>query len=290
MNTSELNALISLLDDPDEVIYEQISGQILSQGTTIVAELELAWENSKSVLQQQRIENLIQKIQFSATSDALTHWIESGGSDLLEGALIIARYQFPDFNEKKIYGYIDQLKQDIWLELNPNLTALEQVRVINHILFEVHQFVGNTNDFHHPNNSFINMVLESKRGNPLSLSIIYAILAQKLSMPIYGVNLPQHFILAYMGGENTFGLYDLDKNKEVLFYINAFSKGTIFNRNEVESYLQQLNLKANENYFYPCNNIEMIKRMINNLIFSFEKMGNEKKSNDMKLLIKSFKN
>jgi hypothetical protein len=93
-----------------------------------------------------------------------------------------------------------------------------------------------------------------------------------------------------MGGENTFGLYDLDKNKEVLFYINAFSKGTIFNRNEVESYLQQLNLKANENYFYPCNNIEMIKRMINNLIFSFEKMGNEKKSNDMKLLIKSFKN
>ncbi|MFY8027878.1 MAG: transglutaminase-like domain-containing protein [Bacteroidia bacterium] len=290
MNTSELNALISLLDDPDEVIYEQISGQILSQGTTIVAELELAWENSKSVLQQQRIENLIQKIQFSATSDALTHWIETGGSDLLEGALIIARYQFPDFNEKKIYGYIDQLKQDIWLELNPNLTALEQVRVINHILFEVHQFVGNTNDFHHPNNSFINMVLESKRGNPLSLSIIYAILAQKLSMPIYGVNLPQHFILAYMGGENTFGLYDLDKNKEVLFYINAFSKGTIFNRNVVESYLQQLNLKANENYFYPCNNIEMIKRMINNLIFSFEKMGNEKKSNDMKLLIKSFKN
>ena len=290
MNTSELNALISLLDDPDEVIYEQISGQILSQGTTIVAELELAWENSKSVLQQQRIENLIQKIQFSATSDALTHWIETGGSDLLEGALIIARYQFPDLNEKKIYSYIDQLKQDIWLELNPNLTALEQVRVINHILFEVHQFVGNTNDFHHPNNSFINMVLESKRGNPLSLSIIYAILAQKLSMPIYGVNLPQHFILAYMGGENTFGLYDLDKNKEVLFYINAFSKGTIFNRNEVESYLQQLNLKANENYFYPCNNIEMIKRMINNLIFSFEKMGNEKKSNDMKLLIKSFKN
>lgn len=290
MNTSELNALISLLDDPDEVIYDQISGQILSQGAKIVADLELAWENSKSVLQQQRIENLIQKIQFSATSDALTHWIETGGSNLLEGALIIARYQFPDLNEKKLYGYIDQLKQDIWLELNPNLTALEQVRVINHILFEVHQFVGNTNDFHHPNNSFINMVLESKRGNPLSLSIIYAILAQKLSMPIYGVNLPQHFILAYMGGENTFGLYDLDKNKEVLFYINAFSKGTIFNRNEVESYLQQLNLKANENYFYPCNNIEMIKRMINNLIFSFEKMGNEKKSNDMKLLIKSFKN
>jgi regulator of sirC expression with transglutaminase-like and TPR domain len=290
MNTSELNALISLLDDPDENIFEHVNGQILAQGSKIVSELEQSWEHSKSTLQQQRIENLIQKIQFSATSAALIEWIASGGKDLLEGALIIAKYQFPDLNVKKLTAYIEQLKQDIWIELNPNLTALEQVRVINHILFEVHYFVGNNTDFHHPHNSFINMVLESKRGNPLSLSIIYAILAQKLAMPIYGVNLPQHFILAYMGGESTYGLYDLDKNKEVLFYINAFSKGTIFNKNEVEVYLQQLKLTPSDNYFYPCSNIEMIKRMINNLLFAFEKLGNEQKTNDMKLLLKCFKN
>jgi regulator of sirC expression with transglutaminase-like and TPR domain len=289
MNTSELNALISLLDDPDESIFEQINGQILAQGSKIVTELEHAWEQSKSTLQQQRIENLIQKIQFSETASALNQWISGGGKELLEGAIIVVKYQFPDLNIKKIQAYIEQLKQDIWIELNPNLTALEQVRVINHILFEVHHFVGNNTDFHHPHNSFINMVLESKRGNPLSLSIIYAILAQKLAMPIYGVNLPQHFILAYMGGETTYGLYDLDKNKEVLFYINAFSKGTIFNKNEVEVYLQQLKLSHSDNYFYPCSNVEMIKRMINNLLFAFDKLGNELKTNDMKMLLKCFK-
>jgi regulator of sirC expression with transglutaminase-like and TPR domain len=290
MNTSELNALISLLDDPDENIFEHVNGQILAQGSTIVSELEQAWEQSKSTLQQQRIENLIQKIQFSTTSASLVEWINSGGKDLLEGALIISKYQFPDLNVKKLTAYVEQLKQDIWIELNPNLTALEQVRVINHILFEVHYFIGNNVDFHNPHNSFINMVLESKRGNPLSLSIIYAILAQKLAMPIYGVNLPQHFILAYMGGESTYGLYDLDKNKEVLFYINAFSKGTVFNRNEVEVYLQQLKLTPSDNYFYPCSNIEMIKRMINNLLFAFERISNEQKTNDMKQLLKLFKN
>ena len=290
MNTSELNALISLLDDPDENIFEHVNGQILAQGSTIVSELEHAWEQSKSTLQQQRIENLIQKIQFSTTSASLVEWINSGGKDLLEGALIISKYQFPDLNVKKLTAYVEQLKQDIWIEINPNLTALEQVRVINHILFEVHYFIGNNVDFHNPHNSFINMVLESKRGNPLSLSIIYAILAQKLAMPIYGVNLPQHFILAYMGGESTYGLYDLDKNKEVLFYINAFSKGTVFNRNEVEVYLQQLKLTPSDNYFYPCSNIEMIKRMINNLLFAFERISNEQKTNDMKQLLKLFKN
>jgi regulator of sirC expression with transglutaminase-like and TPR domain len=290
MNASELNALISLLDDPDDSIFEHINNQILAQGSKVVSDLEQAWEQSKSTLQQQRIENLIQKIQFSETANALSQWITAGGKDLLEGALIIAKYQFPDLNEKKVHAYIEQLKQDIWIELNPNLTALEQVRVINHILFEVHYFVGNNSDFHHPHNSFINMVLESKRGNPLSLSIIYAILAQKLAMPIYGVNLPQHFVLAYMGGESAFGLYDLDKNKEVLFYINAFSKGTIFNRNEVEAYLLQLKLSQSDNYFYPCSNLEMIKRMLNNLVFSFDKLGNELKTNDMKLLLNCFKN
>ena len=175
MNTSELNALISLLDDPDENIFEHVNDQILAQGSTIVSELEQAWEQSKSTLQQQRIENLIQKIQFSTTSASLVEWINSGGKDLLEGALIISKYQFPDLNVKKLTAYVEQLKQDIWIELNPNLTALEQVRVINHILFEVHYFIGNNVDFHNPHNSFINMVLESKRGNPLSLSIIYAI-------------------------------------------------------------------------------------------------------------------
>lgn len=111
MNTSELNALISLLDDPDESIFEHINNQILAQGSKIVSELELAWENSKSNLQQQRIENLIQKIQFSETANALNQWIAGGGKDLLEGSLIIAKYQFPDFNEKKVYSFIDQLNK-----------------------------------------------------------------------------------------------------------------------------------------------------------------------------------
>ncbi len=289
MNTNELHALISLLDDPDEGIFEQINSQILSQGSAIISELEKSWEDSKSALQQQRIENLIQKIQFSETQRNLVNWISTQGQNLLEGALIIARYQFPELNEKKIISFLEQLKQDIWLELNPNLTAIEQTHVINHILFEVHQFSGNNINFHHPHNSFINMVLESKRGNPLSLSVVYILLAQKLNLPIYGVNLPQHFVLAYMGGETTYGIYDLDKNKDVLFYINPFSKGTIFNRHEVDAYLMQLKITPQDAYLYPCSNIEIIKRMVNNLVFAFEKNESTRKTEDMKLLLKCFK-
>jgi regulator of sirC expression with transglutaminase-like and TPR domain len=289
MNQNELHALISLLEDPDEAIFAQVHQSILLMGGDAIADLELSWENCDNQMQQSRIEIIIQEIQFKIMHDDIKLWITNGGTDLLSGALIIAKYQFPDLNINKINTYVEQLKQDVWIELTPHLTALEQVRVINHILFEVHSFVGNNNDFHHPHNSFINMVLESKKGNPLSLSIIYSVIAQKLGMPVYGVNLPQHFILAYMGTADTQFSFDGIKNNEVLFYVNAFSKGTIFNKKEVEDYLKQLKLNPQESYYYPCSNIEMIKRMVNNLVFAFDKLGQTSKTNDMKKLLTYFK-
>ncbi len=239
MNNNELNALISLLDDPDESIFRQVNEKILAEGVNTIVDLENAWENSKSILQQQRIENLIQKIQFQQTQSKLKSWIESGGKNLLEGALIISKYQFPDLNENKINKYIEQLVQDVWIELTPHLTALEQVKIFNHILFEVHGFSGNNSDFHNPNNSFINIVMESKKGNPLSISLLYMLVARQLNVPVYGVNLPQHFVLAFVS----------EDNNEVLFYINAFSRGVIFNRAEITTYLNHLKLAPNDNYF-----------------------------------------
>lgn len=289
MNQNELHALISLLEDPDEAIFAQVHQSILLMGGDAIADLELSWENCDNQMQQSRIEIIIAEIQFKIMHDDIKLWIADGGTDLLKGALIIAKYQFPDLNINKINTYVEQLKQDVWIELTPHLTALEQVRVINHILFEVHSFVGNNNDFHHPHNSFINMVLESKKGNPLSLSIIYSVIAQKLGMPVFGVNLPQHFILAYMGASDAQFSFDGVKNNEVLFYVNAFSKGTIFNRKEVEDYLKQLKLNPQESYYYPCSNIEMIKRMVNNLVFAFDKLGQTAKTNDMKKLLTYFK-
>lgn len=289
MNQNELHALISLLEDPDEAIFAQVHQSILLMGGDAIADLELSWENCDNQMQQSRIEIIIAEIQFKIMHDDIKLWIADGGTDLLKGALIIAKYQFPDLNINKINTYVEQLKQDVWIELTPHLTALEQVRVINHILFEVHSFVGNNNDFHHPHNSFINMVLESKKGNPLSLSIIYSVIAQKLGMPVFGVNLPQHFILAYMGTADAQFSFDGVKNNEVLFYVNAFSKGTIFNKKEVEDYLKQLKLNPQESYYYPCSNIEMIKRMVNNLVFAFDKLGQTAKTNDMKKLLTYFK-
>lgn len=285
-NEKEISALIELIDDPDEDIYHQIKEKLLSFGEEVIPALENYWENNRfGLVFQTRVENIIHQIQFDSVRHHLTQWSQSHSRDLLKGVLILNRYQYPDLDEAKIKKKLHQLKQDVWLELNDNLTAFETVGVINQILFDVHGFSGNKKNYHAPQNSYLNNVLESGKGNPLSLSIIYLLVCEMLHIPVYGVNLPNHFVLCYMDKNNIMSLLNKDDNHDgVLFYINAFSRGTIFNRKEIEQFLQELKITPQASYFEPCDNMAIIKRIITNLIFSYEKLGYPEKVEELKLL------
>jgi len=287
MNEKDITALISLLDDPDEEIFSHIREKLLSYGSPVIPFLEREWEKSFESVIQTRIENIIHHIQFNDTFENLRKWVETGGKNLLSGIILIARYQYPDLDEAAILKQIERIKHDAWLELNPNLTALEKVRVLNHIIFEVHGFSGNTTNFHAPQNSYINNVLESKRGNPLSLSILYSIIAQSLDIPVYGVNLPEHFILAYATEKTDLPVPISSKDEKVMFYINPFSKGTVFGKHEVDSFLRQLKVKPIPAFYEPCSNIDMIRRLVNNLSFAYEKLGYPDKVKDIRKLLKA---
>jgi regulator of sirC expression with transglutaminase-like and TPR domain len=284
LKEQELNALISLLEDPDETIYHEIQAKLLSLGHDVIPMLEHAWENSFDSLLQNRIENIIHKIQFDNIEGDLTNWVRKEQDNLLKGILLVARYQYPDLDDKKIIKQVEQIKQDVWLELNNNLTALEKVRVINHIIFDVHGFGGNTTNYHAPQNSYINNVLESKKGNPLSLSILYLVVAQDLGIPIYGVNLPEHFVLAYVDEESHFPVYG-EAPEKILFYINPFSKGAVFSRKEIDAFLKQLKLPLEQTYYEPCPNVDIIRRVFRNLILAYEKLGYPNKVKELENLL-----
>ena len=287
MNLKEVIALITLLDDPDDSIYSEVKNRFIMLGPPAVPHLETAWENSFDALMQKRIEGIIHTIQFKALQNALSFWAENEQDDLLKACIIISRYQYPDLDENKIKKQLQQIKQDVWLELHDDLTALEKVKILNHILFEVHQFSGNIANYHAPQNSFINVVLETKKGNPVMLSVIYALICKELNIPIYGVNLPQHFVLAYVNDfANLFDPSHKSLSDNILFYVNPFSKGLIFNQGDVDAFLKQLNIEPDTKYYLPCSNLDIVKRMIQNLIFSFNKLGYAEKVNELKELEK----
>ena len=282
---TDISSLIQLLDDPDELVYSHVKIQIMSIGEGAIPNLEEAWEsNLFGVLFQNRIEELIHEIQFDAVAKSLNEWAHAEGASLLDGVMIINRYQYPDFDQEKMLKTLEQIQQDIWLELNTNLTAFEQVKVINHILFQIYGFSGNTLDYHSPKNSFLSEVLETKKGNPLSLSLIYSIISQNLDLPIYGVNLPHHFILAYL---DRFSLYKTNNifETDVLFYVNPFSKGTVFSKKEIDYFLEQLKLDPEDSFFKPATNVSIIRRDLSNLENSYTKLGNDDRVKEIKHLI-----
>jgi regulator of sirC expression with transglutaminase-like and TPR domain len=123
--------------------------------------------------------------------------------------------------------------------------------------------------------------MESKQGNPLTLCVIYSIIAQSLDMPVYGVNLPNHFILAYMDEDNINPFINTDNIHGALFYINAFSKGSIFNEQEIKAFLKGLNKPATREHFEPCSNSAILIRMLTNLITSFQEAGSAKKVQEL---------
>lgn len=272
MEEKELKALVSLLDDDDKQVVTHVEEKILSLGTTIIPHLEREWETTFNPTVQKRIEELVHTLQYDLLKERIRTWYASPGQDLLTGMWIIATYQYPEIELDKLKQDLEQIYYETWLEFKPDQYPFDQVKVINGVLFNKLKFGANTKNFHSPGNSMINVVLETHKGNPITLCVIYMLVAQKLKLPVHGVNLPNLFILTY-------------KDQNHTFYINAFNKGLIFSKQDIENYIQELHLAPQPSFFEPCSNADIIRRALRNLIMSFEKMGEHAKAEEVKLLL-----
>ena len=290
MNEKEVESLIKLLDDPDTEIANHVEEKLLSYGNDVIEYLEKAWAQSFDVLLQERIENLVHKIQFRNIKRELELWYIGGSFDLLQGIITINKYQYPDLDEQKIINQIEDIKRDIWMQMLYDMSAAEKVKLINHVLYGIYGFSGNTANHQDPQNSYISQVLDSKKGNQILLAVIYSVVAQKLDIPVYGVNLPQHFILAYVD-ESRSESSPIPQNEfenRILFYINAFNKGIIFGRKDADSFLKQLNLRPISHFYEPCSNVDIIQRVLRNLISSYEKLSALEKTTELEELLAIF--
>ncbi|MFY0607452.1 MAG: hypothetical protein JXR10_12095 [Cyclobacteriaceae bacterium] len=272
MKDSELKALITLLEDEDDEIVTHVEQKLMEIGTSVIPLLEEEWETNFNPLIQTRIEDLIHTLQFELLQERLIDWKEHREEDLLEGLWVLATYQYPDLDIEELRQDFHQFYIDVWREFRDQMAPFDQVRLINSILFEKFRFRANTKNFHSPANSMINAVLESKKGNPISLCSIYMLIARKLELPIHGVNLPNLFILKY-------------QTETTEFYINVFNKGLIFSREDIDNYLEQLDIAPQDLFYEPCTNLDIIVRSIRNLMVSFEKLGDYQRTDELKMVI-----
>lgn len=276
MSNNELKALISLLDDDDLEVAEHVEAQIRQRGTTMIPLLETEWEGSFNSTLQKRIEEIIHDLQYESVLERMAIWKNGGSMDLLEGLWIVATYQYPDLSLDKLRQEVEQLYYEVWLDFKADMHPDEQVKLINNAFFTKLKFAPNTKHFHSPANSMINQVLETRRGNPITLCVLYMLIAQRLNLPVYGVNLPNLFVLTY-------------KTNGIQFYLNVFNRGLVFTKKDIDQYIDQMNLKRLDTFYQPCTNADIVRRVLRNLTLAFEKNGDTDRVEEVERILATIK-
>jgi len=283
----ELTALVSLIDEPNEEIFYSIREKIAGYGIEAVPLLEDAWLNVLNEEYTKRIEELIDEIRLDDLYFELVNWTNFYSNDLIKAFIILSKYRYPDLDEDKYLQKFDKLKRDAWLEINDHLTALEKIKVLNHIFYNIHQFRGLRPKKENIQAYFINEVLDTHRGNAMSIGILYIAVAQKLQVPVFGVDLLKHFILVYMDDTMTMRTAEHYTEDDVLFYINALNKGAVFTKREINQYINQMDIKTKEEYFMPSTNVSIIRRLIEEMSSAYAQDNQMKKAEELIGLLKA---
>jgi regulator of sirC expression with transglutaminase-like and TPR domain len=261
-NQKEILALLHLVDDPDIEVFDTVSSRLLEYGKMIVPNLEKLWETTESEDVQFRIENLIHRALFTDLQNELAVWCKEDNPSLFQGALLIAKYQYPSLDVALFVRQFEQIRRNIWLELNHYLTPLEQVNVVNSILYSYYKLTGHELTDRNPNYFYINYTMESKQGNAFTIGVLYLSLCEVLDIPVYAINLPRQFIFAYYDS-----FYQNQDNAH--FFIDPVN-GMIYSQNDVDFYLKKINKVHAENYFKPLSNKEVLGVMLEELAQAFD--------------------
>lgn len=285
MKKSKLQALINLLDDPDKIVFELVEKELLKENYEIIPALEEKWENSFDEHSQERIENLIQNLHFKQTKKLLKAWLSSKEKDLTEGFLLVDRFQYPDLNRLSINQKTENIKKAIWLEMNNSLTLLEKITILNHFLFNINGFSINHTNIHSPQNCFLNQILDTKRGNSFSMSLFYIILARQLELPTQFIDFPRNPLVAIVEPRLARKVHGVDRNSDVLFYINPSNKGAITSRKEIEYHLRKNNYQPMQPFTEPKPDTVLLQRVLESLKDSYISLGfTEKEAKTEELL------
>jgi len=270
---NEISALFTLIDDPDEEVFGAVSNRIVNYGKGIIPNLENLWENTISEAIQERIELLIHRLHYHDLTADIDVWNKNIHQDLLTGALLVAKFQYPDFTSAQVYQDIEKLRRNIWLELNSYLTPLEQINVLTSILYNYFSLKGTEVAYDHPEEFLINKQLETKRGNAIANGIVYLILSELLDLPVRAVNIPRQFVLGYFKSDYDFARHTENPLYRTEFFIDPIS-GQVFTLKDLETYFKRINVPPVASYFKPMSN----KRIIQLLLEEFSKCFEDERS------------
>lgn len=262
MERREFDAMISLLNDADDEIVHQIEMKVREVAKTFPELIVSFLKESEEAGLKKKVIRLTATESPDILYQDLVNWKNGGGVDLLEGWCLLSNLIGEQVDVRELRDEVNRLYREVWVELRSDLHPMDEVETMNHVFYNKWRFISNTEAYYATENSLIGEVFEKRKGNPISLCCVYLLVAQKLGLPIFGVNLPNIFVLTYKKGN-------------LQFYINVFNQGEIFERTALTQYLKQIRIPQSDAFLQPCTHIDIVRRMARNLLVSFERQNED---------------
>lgn len=281
INIQEVNALIALLDDTDEVVYQSVHHKIMSLGVDTIPYLQKGFDNSNIELQKERLAIVLDKFKLAKLEKEIVNWGKNETHDLLKGLIHIAQFGYPNLEINDINNVINIIVEEL-KPLIQGKSNYEIMQEMNNIILDKHKFGSNFKNYSGVNNSFLNKVLEDKVGNPIMLCVIYLLVAKSLNINLIGINSPKHFILGILedkSREESF--YNDELINTVDFFVDPFYQGVFYGHEKFDEILKEINFNFDDKIFLPATNLDIVKRVMNNLIYALHITGEKKSAKNL---------
>lgn len=253
LSEGEQRALLLLLADEDPQVYRTVRERILAEGDAVLKWMEPATRSNDPV-QRRRATEIIRSIGMRHADDRFLAFCLNSGEDLdiEEGIFLLAKTAYPQINARGYTAILDDYAADLRERLDFGATAGQMIASINEYLFKTLGYHGNEENYYEPENSYLNKVIDRRKGNPISLCLVYLCLARRLHLPVTGIGMPGHFLCRFQ------------TPTEELF-IDAFNQGKVLTKGDCVKYLLHTRDGFKEAYLSPITTRRTLLRVCSNL-------------------------
>lgn len=272
---SEIESLMLLLEDPDPFVQEQVQLRFTELGDRAIPILDQIRVETKDKEEKKRAKDVLYKLTFTSLKEDFAELLLEGVGNRaqLERAVItLARFGNPTLRESEYVKKLDYFADMIRASLRYNRSEREEMQTFMKFIFEDLNFRGDNKDYHNPANGFIDQVIERRKGLPISLSLVAMFIARRLQLPVFGVNMPIHFMLAFVG----------EKEEQL---IDPYDQGAEVSYDQCYFFLKKNNVTPKPDHFKMASDLNILARCIRNLMHSYERKEEHDRVRDLKSLL-----
>lgn len=267
----EVEALVRLLDDPNATVQASVRDRLDELGPRAVPHLMTVRDEADEATRP-LIDDAIRHLHFGRIHEAWSLVMDAPEVNLERGAFLLALYRFPDLDipayREKLDAFAERARPEI-----ESTSGVERAFALASFMVDTLGFSGNAEHYYDPNNSYLNRVIDRRLGIPISLSVVYLLLGKRLGLPVYGVNMPAHFLVG-----------SADERGEAV-YLDLFKDGKYVSKEACIRFLLKAGIKPRPAYFQPADAKSILLRMVRNLLAIAQEADQTRVAEDLTQLL-----